>query len=164
MTSARARLRRKRSPVSIPLNLVLIGTSTAPACHRPKVATIHSRLLNAQIDTRSPGSMPDATSAAPNVRASSYSSANVRFLSPSTTATVSPKCSAATFVTRGIVCQRRPSSILPTLPTDTTPSFRVHFEPPQPLRSRRRTNGGTTLLRAATWTFESIPSRRVPTS
>ena len=69
VTRTRARLRVRMSAASTPLNRVLTGTSTAPAWNRPSTATTHSALLNAQMATRSPGSMPDATSAAPNVRA-----------------------------------------------------------------------------------------------
>ena len=56
------------SAASAPLNRVLTGTSTAPAWNRPSAATIHSAQLEAQMATRSPGSMPEATSAAPNGR------------------------------------------------------------------------------------------------
>ncbi len=75
VTSARAPLRAMMSAASPPLKRVLMGTRTAPACQRPSAATIHSELLKAQIATRSPGSMLDATRAAPNVRAASKSSA-----------------------------------------------------------------------------------------
>ena len=70
-----ARLRDRMSAASAPLNRVFTGTSTAPAWNRPSAATIHSALFGAQRATRSPGSTPEATSAAPNVRASSCSSA-----------------------------------------------------------------------------------------
>ncbi len=68
VTRALARLRSRMSAASAPLNRVLIGTSTAPAWKRPSAATTHSALLKAQMATRSPGSMPEATRAAPNRR------------------------------------------------------------------------------------------------
>ena len=75
VTRAWARLRRRMSAASAPLNLVLTGTSTAPACHSPSAATIHSALLKAQMATRSPGSIPEETRAAPKRRDRSTSSA-----------------------------------------------------------------------------------------
>ncbi len=66
VTRARARLRARMSAASTPLNRVFTGTSTAPAWSRPSTATIHSALLGAHSATRSPASMPEATSAAPN--------------------------------------------------------------------------------------------------
>ena len=75
VTRTRARLRDRMSAASAPLNRVLTGTRTAPAWKSPSTATIHSAQLNAQMATRSPGSTPEATSAAPNDRAASNSSA-----------------------------------------------------------------------------------------
>jgi len=75
VTSALAPLRASGSAASTPLNLVLSGTRTAPAPRSPRSAITHCALLNVQMATRSPGSMPEATSAAAKVRARSCSSA-----------------------------------------------------------------------------------------
>ncbi len=75
VTRTLAPLRTRMSAASVPLKRVLTGTSTAPAWKTPSTATTHSAQLKAQMATRSPGSTPDATSAAPNPRAWSTSSA-----------------------------------------------------------------------------------------
>ena len=74
MTRTRAPLRASMSAASGPLNLVLIGTSTAPAEKIPSTATTHSTQLKHQMATRSPGATPDSTRAAPKWRAAPASS------------------------------------------------------------------------------------------
>ena len=69
VTSTRAPLRVRISAASAPLNLVLTGTSTPPAARIPSMATTHSAQFGHQRATRSPGSTPIATRAAPKVRA-----------------------------------------------------------------------------------------------
>ena len=75
VTRTRAPLRARMTAASAPLKRVLTGTRTAPAANTPRAATVHSAQLPHQIATRSPGSTPAATSAAPNSRADSASSA-----------------------------------------------------------------------------------------
>src|SRR5437764_11688736 len=53
--------------------------------------------------TRSPGSMPDATKAAPKVRAASHSSAHESRVSPSAIASRSPNCAPAAFAAAGML-------------------------------------------------------------
>ncbi len=63
---------------SAPLKRVLRGTSTAPARTAPSAATTHSAQLGAQMATRSPRSMPLASTARVAADTSSTSSSNVR--------------------------------------------------------------------------------------
>ena len=94
VTSTRAPLRERTSAASAPLKRVFTGTRTAPAANRPSAATIHSTQLPHQIATRSPGSTPIPTSAAPNARASRANAAYERSVAPSRTATRSANRSA----------------------------------------------------------------------
>ena len=87
--------RRRISAASAPLNLVLMGTRTAPARKSPSAATTHSALLNAQMETRSPGSIPEATRAAPNVRACPPAPRRSSGFPPSMSAGLDPNRSAA---------------------------------------------------------------------
>ena len=92
VTRTRAPLRERTTAASAPLNRVFTGTRTAPAANRPSAATVHSAQLPHQMATRSPGSTPAATRAAPNSRAASARSAYVRLVAPSRTATRSANC------------------------------------------------------------------------
>ena len=75
VTRALARLRTRMSAASVPLNRVSTGTSTrADLEQAQRAATIHSVQLNAQMATRSPGPIPEATRAAPNCAERSTSS------------------------------------------------------------------------------------------
>ena len=67
VTSTRAWLRPRMSAASAPLNRVLMGTSTAPASHRPEHGDDPLGAVGHQMATRSPGPTPAATSAAPKL-------------------------------------------------------------------------------------------------
>ncbi len=67
--------RSRMYAASAALNRVFNGTSTAPAVWTPNAAMAHSVAFGAQIDTRSPGSMPEAINARAARDAASASSA-----------------------------------------------------------------------------------------
>jgi hypothetical protein len=96
------------SPASSVLNRVLTGTSTPPAVSSPNAATIHSAELGAQMATRSPLSTPSSANAPAAHRIRSTSSLNVKRSGPSTTASASPKRSAALKTISGMVCHGKP--------------------------------------------------------
>jgi hypothetical protein len=101
--TALAPLRTMTSPASSALNRVFTGTSTAPAVMIPNAAIIHSALLGAQIATRSPFSMPKSAKAPAAQRIRSTTSVKVSRSGPSTTASASPKRSAALKTISGMV-------------------------------------------------------------
>ena len=71
LTEARCRT----SAASPPLNRVFTGTNTAPARSAPREATTHCQQFGAQTATRSPGPMPEATTALAHSSTASPSSA-----------------------------------------------------------------------------------------
>src|SRR6201984_1756506 len=87
------------------LKRVLTGTSTPPAVSNPNAAIIHSGDVRAQMATRSPLPTPRSAKAPAAHRIRSMSSANVKRSGPSTTASASPKRSAALKTIWGMVCQ-----------------------------------------------------------
>src|SRR5689334_24612571 len=88
---------------SEPLNRVFIVTMTAPMRWIASPAITHSAMFGAQMPMRSPGSTPDASSAAAARSTSVASCANVRRRSPSTRASRAPKRSTARSSAAGIV-------------------------------------------------------------
>src|SRR5438270_4275832 len=92
---------------SAPLKRVLRGTSTAPAECSPTRATSHSQTFGVQMATRSPGSTPAARKPRAARRPASAKSAKLMRTSPSTTASRSPKRSAALCTSRGVVPHSR---------------------------------------------------------
>jgi hypothetical protein len=104
---------------SVPLKRVLSGTRTAPADTAPSEETIQSRVLGAQMATRSPGLTPFATQAAAARSTRAPNSAYETRVRPSTTASTSAYRSAAPRTSPGMV----PHSMSPrttSLPTVDT--------------------------------------------
>src|SRR5579875_477020 len=108
--TALAPLRLMMSAASAALKRVLTGTKTPPAVSRPNAAMIHSAQLGAQMATRSPLSMPIAANAPAAQRIRSTNCAKLSRTEPSTTASASPKRSAALKTISGMVAQLMPRS------------------------------------------------------
>ena len=103
MKSSLAPLFPRMYAASSPLNLVLIGTSEAPAETAPSAATTHWWTLGAQIATRSPGRTPLAIVARAARSTAEPSSANVMRTGGSTIASRSANACSAFRTSSGIV-------------------------------------------------------------
>ena len=106
----RAGVKRRRASVlsrmnaaSSPFRRVLSGTSQAPAARTPNPAAIHAAEFGAHTATRSPGSTPAAIRLRATAIIRCSTSTNVHRVSPSTTASRSPKRAALARTIRGIV-------------------------------------------------------------